>query len=62
MSDFTVTVTNTDGLKAAIWAAHSGDTILLAPGVYSELRMDSGVNFDGAGITIASADPLNPAA
>jgi Ca2+-binding RTX toxin-like protein len=55
-----VTVNTTDQLVSALNTAQSGDTILLAPGSYSAINL-SGVNFTGAGVTIASADPNNPA-
>jgi hypothetical protein len=48
------TVGNADGLYAALQSAHSGDTILLAPGTYAAIDL-SGFHFDGA-VTIQSAD------
>lgn len=48
------TVTNTNQLWSALKAAHAGDTVLLAPGVYSTLNLGSFV-FPGT-VTVQSAD------
>jgi hypothetical protein len=52
-------VSDTTSLWAAIKGAHSGDTIQLTAGTYSELRLDS-ANIAG-NVTITSADPTHPA-
>ena len=55
-----VTVNTTQGLMSALNSAQSGDTILLSAGNYSTIGFDH-KHFAGAGVTIASADPGNPA-
>ena len=52
-------VTNAVELGAALTAAHSGDTILLAAGDYGDVSIKNKVFADG--ITLTSADPLNVA-
>jgi len=54
------TVSTTAGLESALSAAHSGDSILLAPGTYSGLSI-SNVNVAGGSVTIASQNAANPA-
>ncbi|HXD25616.1 MAG TPA: right-handed parallel beta-helix repeat-containing protein, partial [Propionibacteriaceae bacterium] len=54
-----MTISNSDGLWAALKSAHAGDTILLAPGVYTPIWLN-GFHFDGT-VTITSADPANQA-
>jgi hypothetical protein len=54
-----LTVTDTAGLLSALWSAHPGDTIELAPGVYNPLRVDN-LQINGT-VTITSADPSHPA-
>jgi Ca2+-binding RTX toxin-like protein len=53
------TVSNATDLTAALKAAHSGDTIQLAPGVYSPFAV-RGLHLDGE-VTITSKDPGNQA-
>ncbi|HEY2753793.1 right-handed parallel beta-helix repeat-containing protein [Phenylobacterium sp.] len=55
----TVTVSNLNNLLKALASAHSGDTILLAAGNYKTLSL-AGFHFDGAGVTIQSADITKP--
>ena len=55
----TITVTNTAMLTQALNSAHSGDTIQLAAGTYSGLKI-SNVNIPG-GVTITSLDPAHKA-
>jgi len=55
----TVTVSNSDGLSAALRGAHAGDTILLAPGAYSPLSLYN-MHYDGV-VTIQSADNAHQA-
>ena len=54
-----VIVRTTDALWAAIKSAKAGDTIELAPGNYSALRLN-GINIAGE-VKITSADPGHPA-
>jgi parallel beta-helix repeat protein len=54
-----VTVTTSDGLYAALKAAHPGDTIQLAAGNYTAIDL-SNFNFNGT-VTIQSADPAHEA-
>ncbi len=54
-----ITVSSATALTAAVASAASGDTILLAPGVYGTVNVVN-ARFDG-GLTIASADPTAPA-
>lgn len=54
------TVTDSNGLVAALATAHSGDTIQLAAGDYSPLLLRN-LAFSGAGVTITSADPAHEA-
>lgn len=59
MTGLSTFVFDSDGLSAAITSAHDGDTILLAPGAYTELNL---YNAHVTGnVTITSADPANPA-
>lgn len=53
-----VTVSDTNSLWAAIKGAHSGDTIELAAGNYSLLKL---YGMNPGGVTITSADPSHPA-
>lgn len=55
----TFNVTTTDELWTALHAAHSGDTVLLAPGNYARLAL-AGLHFDGQ-VTVTSAIPTNEA-
>ncbi|HEY9236151.1 MAG TPA: right-handed parallel beta-helix repeat-containing protein [Phenylobacterium sp.] len=55
----TAYVSSAEGLSAALKAASSGDTILLAPGTYSSLYFRE-LSFDG-GVTISSQDAEHPA-
>lgn len=55
----TVTVTTSDGLWAALKAAHNGDTILLAPGTYAPIQLNL-FTFDGT-VTVQSADNAHQA-
>ena len=48
-------------LNAITYHAQPGDTILVAPGEYTEQLQISGVSIDGAPVTIRSLDPDNPA-
>ena len=54
-----VTVNSDQALLTALSTVQSGDTILLSAGSYSRVGLQ-GVNFAGAGVTIASADPTSP--
>ena len=55
----TINVSTAAELDAALASASGGETILLAPGSYGELRL-TGENFSDY-VTIKSADPDNPA-
>ncbi len=57
MSDFSVSTT--DELSQALSSAQAGDTIALAPGVYSGVNA-SGLNF-AAAVNVVSQDPANEA-
>jgi hypothetical protein len=57
MSDFSVT--SSAELTQALAAAQSGDTIALAPGVYSDVSV-SNLNFSAA-VNVVSEDPANEA-
>jgi Ca2+-binding RTX toxin-like protein len=54
----TYTATSTSALLADLNAAGSGDTILLAPGTYSNVQI---TNLAKSGVTVTSADPTNEA-
>ncbi len=54
-----ITVSSAAALTAAVASAASGDTILLAPGVYGTVNVVN-ARFEG-GLTIAAADPNAPA-
>lgn len=61
MTSKTVTVATTADLRAAARTARAGDTILLAPGNYGDVRLDN-LRPAGTGtITIKSANPDNDA-
>jgi Ca2+-binding RTX toxin-like protein len=53
-------VNSTAGLYQALWAAHSGDVILLAPGNYGEVRIQN-LPLSVGDVTVASQDPDHPA-
>src|SRR3954470_8461293 len=53
-TDMITSVSTSAGLNAALNSAHSGDTIVLAPGVYAGV-LSSGDHFSSA-VTITSAD------
>ncbi|MDB5423578.1 MAG: hypothetical protein JWQ29_994 [Phenylobacterium sp.] len=54
------TVNSVQGLKVALAAAHTGDTIQLASGTYGDFAIKN-LSFAGAGVTITSQDPGAPA-
>ncbi|MEW5685522.1 MAG: right-handed parallel beta-helix repeat-containing protein [Pseudomonadota bacterium] len=56
----TISVDSSAGLLAALKSAQGGETILLAPGVYTDLKWKISPKFDVA-VTITSADPSNMA-
>ena len=55
----TTTISDSSALWAALKFAHAGDTVLMAPGNYSLLRLD-GANIAG-GVTVTSLDADHPA-
>lgn len=55
-----VIVTNAAQLTSALASAHGGDTIRLAPGVYSDLGRLRGLNYPSR-VTITSVDAAHPA-
>lgn len=55
----TFNVATSDQLWTALHSAHSGDTVLLAPGVYTRFAV-TGLHFTG-GVTVTSADPSHEA-
>lgn len=55
----TVTVASVQALYNALKVAHSGDTILLAPGAYSGIALNN-IKFSG-NVTIGTADPAHAA-
>jgi hypothetical protein len=56
----TFSVTTAGELMSALRAARSGDTVLLAPGAYGNINLDS-IRFGTGMVSIRSADPKNRA-